>query len=99
VDIVVTIPDGDVANLQAYSQKRLAIQYPGWDTTALDTIQIMLDDFAENQRYEANISVARWAVYEASTDEERIAAQQAENAARDAKLAMEAGRVASRVSL
>jgi len=98
VDIVVTIPAGDVADLQAYAAKRLAILYPQWDTTGMDVLQIFLDDFAEDQWLEAHISVARWAVYEASTDEERIAAQQAENAARDAKLAMEASRAASRVS-
>jgi len=98
MDLTVTIPADKVADLQAFMVKRLAVLYPSWDTSGVDVLQVMLDDHVQDQGCEATISAARWAIYEATTDAERVAAEQAESDARDAKLAAEAARALSRTA-
>lgn len=96
MQLTVTIPDADVDDLTAYMVKRLLILYPLWDTTGVDVLQVMLDDHAKDRCHESAISVARWAIEDATTGAERTAAEAAENAARDTKIANEATRLAAR---
>ncbi len=98
MQLTVTIPDKDVVDLQAFMTKRLAILYPSWDTSAVDVLQVMVDDHAEDRALEAHISVARWEIEDAARGAELAAAMQVESDARDAKLAAEAARAASRTA-
>ena len=97
MELAVTIPDARVADLQSFVTKRFAILYPAWDTTGVDVLQTMLDDYVADQCCEAQISVQRWAVAEATTEAELTAAQAAESDARDCKIALEVARAAARV--
>lgn len=97
MDLTVTISDAKVADLQAFMIKRLAVLYPLWDTTGVDVLQTMLDDYVADQCCEAQISVQRWAVAGATTEAELTAAQAAESDARDCKIALEVARAAARV--
>ena len=96
MNVPVTIPDAEVDDLEAFFRKRLVAQYPGWDMTGVDVLQTVFDDYAENQRCEAAISVARWAFIGAATEEDLSTARGSEVAAREAKAAMEIARNASR---
>jgi len=97
MDLTITIPDADVADLTAFTVKRFLVLYPGWDTAGVDVLQAMLDDFVQDQCCESHVSKARWDIDEA-TPGELAAAMQAESDARDAKQAMEASRLTSRAS-
>jgi len=98
MQITVTIADEEVVHLEAFMRKRLLILYPGMDVDSADVIQIMLDDYVHDMCCETCISVARWAIAEATTEAERVAAEQMENDARNMKQANETARFLSRTT-